>query len=117
MRRASCWGLVILWIGVALGGCDTGPRTPLALMERPSISPGLVVLGPAPVGREALVDSRGWEMSRRDGALGVDGASGISQLEVFEVRSTDYRWTINGRVRETSRTTTRTLRQGRLRTN
>jgi hypothetical protein len=39
----------------------------------------------------------------------------MEQWRWLEVRTVDHRWTLNGRVSESSRTTTRTLRRGLLR--
>lgn len=55
-----------------------------------------------------------WEGGRRDGSLGVRSGIGFGGWAVVETRTFDQRRTTNGRIGETSRTTTRILRRGSL---
>ena len=103
--------------GCAASTAPVGPGT----MFAPGRSEGLVL---APCGRsgscttaEARDSGAAWEEFRRnDDALGVGGSSGLTRLQLVDVRSVDWRRTTNGRVRESSRTRTRTFQIGRLRT-
>ncbi len=56
----------------------------------------------------------GWQNYRNDDALGIGGSDGLVQAHHLEVRDFDRRSTNNGRVSESSRTTTRSIRHGWL---
>jgi len=105
--------------GLLLGGMPAGcaglPASPGAGDGSTEVSPSLV-FAPSSRAWPSWADAdAGWEGSRNDEALGINGAGGLEQWQWMEVRAVDHRWTLNGRVRESSRTTTRTLRRGILR--
>lgn len=99
-----------LLLGGMPAGCASPPAAPGAGHGSTEVSPSLVFAHFSPPDADA-----GWEGSRNDEALGINGAGGLEQWQWSEVRAVDHRWTLNGRVRESSRTTTRTLRRGILR--
>jgi len=123
---------------VAAGGCSSTPETGPA----PSVNPGLVLSGVMPRAEGPTVDeivdgwrpygrstgygllgsgyawdgagggSGGWEQGRKDESMGIGGSAGPAFWNWVEIRNYDRRRTSNGRVRETSRTTTRTIQRG-----
>ena len=102
--------LFALLLGGMPGGCAGPSGGSGAGNGSTEVSPSLVFARFSPLDADA-----GWEGSRNDEALGINGAGGLEQWQWSEVRAVDHRWTLNGRVRESSRTTTRTLRRGILR--
>jgi hypothetical protein len=99
--------LVALLLGGMLTGCAGPSARPGAVYGSSEVSPSLVFAPFSPPDADA-----GWEGGRNDESMGIGGASGLEQWQWMEVRAVDHRWTLNGRVRESSRTTTRTLRRG-----
>ena len=126
MRGVSGSILSAIAAGLVLGGCTAAaPRTESSGRSHsngPAYSPGLVlhplrpfveadrIAGPASGDRTPA--SGRWEDHRNDEGLGITAAAPPAHFQWLEVRSIDHRWNTNGRVRESSRTTTRTLRRG-----
>ena len=112
----------LVWVvaaSVLAGGCGEGT---LRVEEAGGVTRGVSGALVLPPGDSEVVASWGgwkggvgWEDSRRDGDLGMGGSSGVDQRQWVEVRTREHRWTLNGRVKESSRTTTRTIRRGEIR--
>jgi len=104
--------LAALLLGGMLAGCASPPAALGSGYGSTEVSPSLVFAPSTLVWPSRAGAGAGWEGSRNDEALGINGAGGLEQWQWIEVRAVDHRWTLNGRVRESSRTTTRTLRRG-----
>lgn len=98
-----------------LAGCQRSTVMSTDGGRAAQVLPSLVFAPPGTDSFGGPADHRGWETGRNDRSLGLGGESGLEQRRWVEVRRVDHRWTLNGRVRESSRTTTRTLRRGILR--
>jgi len=55
----------------------------------------------------------GWEGARCDHDLGLHRRRDTDQWGWYQIRTRHHQWTLNGRVREASRTTTRSVQEGR----
>ena len=114
MKRAAGIMLGAAAALAATGGCAQQARSSGAAVEHAGsvdvVMPSTELME---IGLE--IDGLAWEFSRNDRLLGVDGDPGVASLRLLEVSSVDRRWTIRGRVHESSRTTTRTLQRGVLR--
>lgn len=104
-----------LLLAAVLAGCEGSAALSRSGQESMEVSPSLVLAPVGLVGPAGVDEPAAWEAARNDRALGLDGGAGLEQWRWVEVRGVDHRWTLNGRVRESSRTTTRTLRRGILR--
>jgi hypothetical protein len=105
--------LLAIGLGAGCGGQKVDPGPPGAEPPRPGRSAPLVLAPGAAAGAGRF--TTGWEHGRLDDAMGIGRASGLARIDLVEVSVHDRRNTNNGRVRESSRTTTRTLRRGVLR--
>jgi hypothetical protein len=115
MMRPTCRIAGSLLATAMLVGCQASNALSTGGGEPAAVLPSLVF---APSGADrlgGLPDAGSWEAGRNDRSLGLGGETGLEQWQSIEVRRVDHRWTLNGRVRESSRTTTRTLRRGILR--
>ena len=113
MKRPPVFMAVLLGLAM-LGGCAATGGGAALRPDHDSTASALVLPTTAFLDL-TWDDAGGWEHGRRDDALGIGSARGRSLDRRVEIRTVDRRWTSSGRVREHSRTTTRTIERGILR--
>jgi hypothetical protein len=106
-------GAAAVWAALGCAREERGPAS-RAWMDD-AASSDVVLPSTALMEMGLTMNGSGWETSRNDPALGVDGSPGKVSVHLLEIRSVDRRWTINGRVRESSHTTTRTTQRAVVR--
>ena len=113
MTRRLCAIILAMLGAAALGGCAASPPS-----GGPSIAAPPAASRPLVLPTEDLLAlgdpaaERSWEVGRKDAALGVHAGAGLNLDHWVEIRTYDRRWNLNGRVRESSRTVTRTRTSG-----
>lgn len=111
--RQCLWMAPLGLILSCAGGCAVGEATPQLVRNHTTL-----VLPPPKLSTHWDVPPYedtwdwGWEYRRNDDAAGIGGSSGLEVTQEIEEYVLDRRATRNGRVTESSSTTTRTLRRG-----
>jgi hypothetical protein len=116
MTRRLCAIILAMLGAAALGGCAASPPSGgLAVAVPPDASRPLVLPDKDLLALGDPAAWCSWEVGRRDADLGVRSGGGLNLDHWVEIRAHDRRWTLNGRVHESSRTVTRTRSSGWLR--
>ncbi len=101
-----------LAVMTTVGGCVSATTKTTAPVLQPALSASLVMASvPPATGHVAWGDPGAPEYGRNDARLNAGGAPSIAAVEWTEVRTRDQTRTDNGRPREFSTTTVRTLQR------
>lgn len=101
-RQSSVWAICGL-IGSVVAGCQSKPE---------SVTPASYeIAAPRSAPFPGALSDGDWEEFRRDAELGIGYRPRTPRTNIVETRILDRRSTVNGRVRESGRITTRIIQR------